>query len=699
MAESGTDTGEPIHEVDSIYTQGKLSQPQRQPRTAGERWRPRRGPGNEAWNIGLSNQIRMGGQQNVENSGAEATAPTTAPTTASAEPPQRRNRHRKRRRTSPRPSLANPTPASPTEQPSPAPKRVRRPIPPDWTPPLAVGASLGENLSRLEQAERLVLQWEAILENARKTQPSSDLSSFERRVEKVRRERDAIEETEENLIPVEDLESTKRERIENRLNILKELLGRNLDSVGKVNINAAMDAYKDERIQCWGKWTLFYAGHIVDFCLSYESFTLDREQRLDRYFKQHGKGWLWFEPPLAPKGNVQPDHLFAATWAAPSSKVSNVWGGENSWGVTMGFRRVRAFHSRLSDEQRKPSVGNYPAELVQVGQQQKEVQDEPQKGFGDKRKRSVGKILKYEPWSADKLKKKTPDLNWTVHDDPDGPRCFFSMHLDSGATAPCLYDIDLDVLGIDELEYPPQTCVQMATATETVNTPLYEMRVDVCRYNGKSLVGDNPVWPRERHELGGIFPVAVIPGANVPIGGPPDGLSMEELKLRQQHGEDMSEEALAKRTNCNGNTRLSGLLPFQVCYSAGAPGLKFWFGEDRSDVLGADKMPGQRRWERHRVPRSQHAPLTFDLKDRPKTIAFEHEIGPGKRLIDTDVKGQPGASVVRVIDGSEVAEYRLEPRRLSAQRRRRTRAEAKAERDKKFLEEFQRHVARRNVLL
>lgn len=86
-------------------------------------------------------------------------------------------------------------------QPPSRPKRRRLQVPADWRPPLAVGASLGENLSRIEEAERLVLQWEAIIENARRTQPRADLSPFEQRLEAVRRDLEELEETEENLVP------------------------------------------------------------------------------------------------------------------------------------------------------------------------------------------------------------------------------------------------------------------------------------------------------------------------------------------------------------------------------------------------------------------------------------------------------------------------------------------------------------------
>lgn len=99
---------------------------------------------------------------------------------------------------SPSSSVARP---SISPQPPSRPKRRRLQVPVDWTPPLAVGASLGENLSRIEEAERLVLQWEAIIDNARRTQPRADLSPFEQRLEEVRRDFEELEETEENLVP------------------------------------------------------------------------------------------------------------------------------------------------------------------------------------------------------------------------------------------------------------------------------------------------------------------------------------------------------------------------------------------------------------------------------------------------------------------------------------------------------------------
>ena len=46
------------------------------------------------------------------------------------------------------------------------------------------------------------------------------------------------------------------------------------------------------------------------------------------------------------------------------------------------------------------------------------------------------------------------------------------------------------------------------------------------------------------------------------------------------------------------NLRLSGILPFLACYVSSVPTRNILcLGEDRNDVLGAHKTPGQTRWD------------------------------------------------------------------------------------------------------
>ena len=456
---------------------------------------------------------------------------------------------------------------------------------------------------------------------------------------------------------------------------------------GWENIQGVIDGYTDGSIPCWEKWTLVYGGRIVDTCPNYESFTQDRKQRLDHYLEQYGKGWLWFEPPLAPKDNIQPDRLLAATWAQPKGRRSNVWDGESGWEITMGFRRVKTFHSREG----KPDV------LV-TGDATK-VEDPANEGSKNdptaKRRRSSCKVLPYVPTGRPKPKKSE---KWVVRDDDDddeGIRCFFLMQLDSGASLPCLYKDDLRVLGIDPASYPAQSQVNLFTANGSMRSPIYELRVDVCRYNGQSLVGDNPVWPQERHEIGGITPVAVLNSEHPPKGSS-GALSLEELRVREKRGEDVSEEALAKRYKKTADCRLSGLLPFRCCYLGGAPGMRLWLGEDRRDVLGADRMPGQRRYEPFKQSKLPKAPVDLGSLERPN-ITFEHEVGD-TWIVDKDIEDRTGASIMTVKSDFKTQIHRLEPRKLPSQQPKQPKKsywELKEEKARNFYKTFGRFTTKR----
>ncbi|KAF9765494.1 hypothetical protein IL306_002211 [Fusarium sp. DS 682] len=490
-------------------------------------------------------------------------------------------------------------------------QRTRRPIPPCWKPPLAIGESLGDNLSRLEQAERSVLQWEAIIENARITQPLADLSSLEKQLNKARQRFEQMEETDENLIPVDELEATKRQRIQQRISLLNASLERNECPAGDINIRAAIQAYQTGRIKCWDQWTLLYAGHVVDFCPSYESFTLDREERLDRYHSMYGDGWLWYEAPLAPKGNYQPEQLMAATWVEPSGSGVLTEYHASTWTIHMGFRRVKGFHSRVTSR------------------------------LDDTDRTKSGKVLLYKTTKRE-IGSKARGACY-VEDDNTAPRVCFKMQLDSGATHPALHDTDLDYLGIDRKRYPAQTHAGVRTADSLKVADIYEMRVDVCRHNGESLVGEEPVYPNDRRQLGGILPVMVLIESSDDQSEPLHVWHKKALK----NGEDVSEKAMAGRDKGQNESRLSGMLPFQVCYFAGAPGAStFWFGEDRRDVLGADRMPGQQRWERQKSALTVKRPAEFSNLDRP-TVIFEHQ-GNGVRLIDMDSKEDKSTSVLSI---------------------------------------------------
>ena len=100
--------------------------------------------------------------------------------------------------------------------------------------------------------------------------------------------------------------------------------------------------------------------------------------------------------------------------------------------------------------------------------------------------------------------------------------------------------------------------------------------------------------------------------------------------------------------------RLSGLLPFHVCYLSGAPGtFKLWMGEDRRDVLGAGRLPDMMRYGEilgatQAGEKSKRVPASTTLKlaqwrnqglKTPERVIFEHDLtdDPEGVLRDEDV--------------------------------------------------------------
>ncbi|KAM0349750.1 hypothetical protein ACHAPU_003581 [Fusarium lateritium] len=587
-------------------------------------WRPGRNPANIEINLRLRRIQRLHENHEVEHS-QDGSRAEEEPSFIPVEPDQQYHPEE-------RPNIAanwsgtSTQTSSITVEPQ---RRARRPIPKDWEPPLAIGDSLGNNLSRLEEAERSVLQWEAIIENARKTQPLANLAGLGRQLEKVRLKLEEMEETDENLMPVDELQSTQKERIQERIELLETSLGRSECPAGDVNIRAAIQAYRTGQIKCWDKWTLLYAGHVADLCPSYESFTLDREERMDRYYSLYGEGWLWYESPLAPRGNYQPEQLMAATWAQPSEHCGMLTGFQAfGWNIHMGFRRVKGFHSRVSQK------------------------------MGDLDGKNSGKVLPYQTRVRQgKQGKRDTCFVEDEDDDKAAPRVCFNMQLDSGATHPCLHNTDLDFIGIDRKTYPAQTHTPINTATTSAVARIYEMRVDVCRHNGESLVGDEPIYPDDRRELGGIVPVLVLIQSSDDQSRP----LKEWLEEVEQHGDHVSEKSMAERYKGQRETRLSGMLPFQVCYFSGAPGAStFWFGEDRRDVLGTDRMPGQRRWERHRRVQGFKRPEQLTDLNRP-TIIFEQKSSKGAKVVEVDSNDDPNMSFMTIDDGNRSSQilYRV----------------------------------------
>lgn len=165
-------------------------------RTPGPGWRPGRDPANIEINIGPRRSRRLRSRQEEPSQDVPHTDEHSSQSTSVGT--QANQLEEQRAATSSSSEIAARTSSGIYART----KRERRPVPPDWEPPLMIGASLGTNLSRLENAERSVLQWEAIIANARRTQPRADLSGLEKQRDKARQEFEGMEESDENLIPV-----------------------------------------------------------------------------------------------------------------------------------------------------------------------------------------------------------------------------------------------------------------------------------------------------------------------------------------------------------------------------------------------------------------------------------------------------------------------------------------------------------------
>ena len=91
---------------------------------------------------------------------------------------------------------------------------------------------------------------------------------------------------------------TPRIIVQERIKDLKEALASSESEPEQVNIKAAIDAYESGDIGYTQKYTLIWAGQVVDTATTYGEFCVDRKERLDRYAEKYGAHWLWWESPL-----------------------------------------------------------------------------------------------------------------------------------------------------------------------------------------------------------------------------------------------------------------------------------------------------------------------------------------------------------------------------------------------------------------
>ncbi|KAI9810191.1 MAG: hypothetical protein M1827_006637 [Pycnora praestabilis] len=197
----------------------------------------------------------------------------------------------------------------------------------------------------------------------------------------------------------------------------------------------------------------------------------------------------------------------------------------------------------------------------------------------------------------------------------DGPKLIYESMLDSGATFPTLFKSDLEELGIDPEKYAAQSVVNMHTFNGNVNNRLFELFVEVCTEKGDGLVNPhNPVRPDAPPYIGGLLPV-----------------TMHHLRDSPEVDENGVERSI----------RLSGIMAFHAAYVSTTPSQNLiLLGENRNDVLGAQRTPAAKRWTRGMKPRLMADDKMWDFMGDPM-ITFSHLKG---ELIDRDTG--PGVSEV-----------------------------------------------------
>lgn len=259
----------------------------------------------------------------------------------------------------------------------------------------------------------------------------------------------------------------------------------------------------------------------MDHASTYGEFVADRQERLDRYGKEHGPHWLWYERPLKVHADARPKMAACAVLTRKDDETDM-----HPWTVNQCFWKRSGWVARM-----KQLAGNHP------------VPGSATFGVGP---------------------------NGEVFCQADGPKVVFRTMLDSGATYPALSEDDIRDLGIDRRVYACQSVENLHTASLGITCRIYELFVQVVNENNQSLVDSNsPVHPLQPPYLGGLCPVV-------------------DTGKSQEYDSEGVENTV----------RLSGMMPFLACYVQSTPNRPYLFlGEDRKDVLGHHKMPGQRRWQ------------------------------------------------------------------------------------------------------
>ncbi|KAI0861301.1 hypothetical protein F4860DRAFT_514075 [Xylaria cubensis] len=318
---------------------------------------------------------------------------------------------------------------------------------------LVVG-KLGENLSHIERKNREIEQQRFIVRYHEENSPHQ-VKHNRRILDRLIEDRMHMKDNEENNMPQDERE--KQGRISSRLDLLRWALDSSQCDDEKINIRAAIQGYESGEIPYSCDFTLIYAGHIVDRCPTYNSFCVDRSERLDRYSANYGPGWLWQEPPLAGSGT----NVLGKKGMPLERTIGAGTFGVGCYNVSQEFAVRRDRVGR----------GQYPLTTLTSGRE----------ATKKSRKRDAS--------------------------------CRLETLLDSGATFPIIFESDLARLNINLSKYPAQGALALSIVGGRSKLKFYEMYVSVCSDEGESLVGrgKDVVWPEEPRTLGGFCPVLVMP--------------------------------------------------------------------------------------------------------------------------------------------------------------------------------------------
>ncbi|KAL2271056.1 hypothetical protein VTJ83DRAFT_427 [Remersonia thermophila] len=444
--------------------------------------------------------------------------------------------------------------------------------PKQWRPSIVLGSPLsleGEDLNAIQMADRKVAQtrlWASHYQG---------VPYFQEAHQKALREREQLDETaEENLLPQSALDSTHEAAIQERLDLLRSLLRDSVSPDERANLQAAIAGYETGAIPCSDSYTLIWAGRVVDRCPDFDSFTVDRDERLDRYAAAHGPGWLWYEPPLAGGGGTAvANKAFCLESKARWRKTTDNMG---HYRILMGFRPRMLRVSRGAEPSSYPPPTSPAANAAPRGP--------------SRRRKGTAPAAPPPPSLQPLLAQQTiPQPNTSpagrTMPSADGPCVVYSMLLDSGATLPSLYEADLPKLGINRQEYPATSARVVNTADSTLYTRVYELDVSILGGDEDDLAApaagagggeDAEEEEADPEPMSCTTPVIIFPGAAKAGDG--------DFPANNRWGNDAP-------------GRLSGLLPFHVCYLASAPGtFRLWMGDQRRDVLGAGRLPGLKRY-------------------------------------------------------------------------------------------------------